>query len=104
MDVTNSQEIAHARFIETSSPPSTCVGRLQKLEKSPRDFVDDVTFNMDSFFNVPGVVNFNSRLFSARLSVLRAQAAAQLAEREQTMSIVQTVSGGPRSRRNSRSS
>ncbi|HZV34484.1 MAG TPA: hypothetical protein VFB72_07880, partial [Verrucomicrobiae bacterium] len=62
-------------------------GASKSLKSIPTMSLHDVTFNIDSFFNVPGVVNFHARLFSGRLSVMRAEAALQMAEREQTIEL-----------------
>jgi hypothetical protein len=48
---------------------------------------NDFTLSADSFFNVPGVVSFGSRLYAARLYAIRAQAAYELAEREQLIEL-----------------
>jgi hypothetical protein len=52
--------------------------------------LDDVTFSIDSFFNIPGVVNMSTRLFGARLALLRAQTVYELAVREQTLELYKT--------------
>lgn len=48
---------------------------------------NDLTFSGDSFFNVPGVVNFAARLYTSRLEAMRARAAYELAERQQLIEL-----------------
>ena len=85
--VTNTQELARQVYRDLIPTINLRSGMSQSLKNLPATSLNDVTFNVDSFFNVPGVVNFNARLFSGRLEVLRAQAACQLAEREQTIEL-----------------
>ncbi len=47
----------------------------------------NLSFDINSLINVPGLINMQSNLFGARLSLLRAELALLLAEREQTMEI-----------------
>jgi len=42
---------------------------------------------VDSFFNLPGIVNMNARFFGARLTLLRAQLLYELAQREQMIEL-----------------
>lgn len=87
MDVTNSQEVARQVYRDLIPTINLNSGVSKDLATLPTTSIKDVTFNIDSFFNVPGVVSFNARLFSGRLSVLRAQGAYQLAEREQIIEL-----------------
>lgn len=87
IDVTNSQEIARQVYRDLIPTINLRSGVSKSLKNLPATSIDDVSFNIDSFFNIPGVVNFNARLFSGRLSVLRAQAANALTEREQTIAL-----------------
>jgi Arc/MetJ family transcription regulator len=48
---------------------------------------NDLTISADSFFNIPGVVSFGARYYAARLYQIRAEAAYQLAEREQMIEL-----------------
>jgi hypothetical protein len=54
---------------------------------------DDVTFSADSFFSVPGIVNFAARIYVAKLVMLRARTAYQLAEREQVIELYRLYTG-----------
>ena len=61
---------------------------------------DDITFSADSFFSIPGVVNFSARLYAARLSYLRALTAYRLAEREQIIDLYRLFYGAEELREN----
>lgn len=87
VDITNSQELARQPYRDLIPTINLRSGVTKSLKNLPATSVDDVTFNVDSFFNVPGVVNFHSRLFSGRLAALRAQTAERLVEREQTIEL-----------------
>jgi len=62
-------------------------GLSKSLESLGATTFDDVTFSADSFFNIPGFVSFGTRLFAARLVLLRAQAYYELSWREQTIEL-----------------
>src|SRR5581483_9271248 len=83
--ITNAQELAGQVFRDLIPNVDLRAGASKSITSIPGLSFDDVTFNIDSFFNVPGVVNFNARLFAGRLEVLRARAAYQLARREQSI-------------------
>ncbi|MDB6068800.1 MAG: hypothetical protein JWR26_5008 [Pedosphaera sp.] len=87
VDITNSQELARQVFRDLIPTINLRSGLSESLKNLPAASINDVTFNIDSFFNIPGVVNFNTRIFAGRLSVLRAQTAFQLAVREQTIDL-----------------
>jgi len=87
VNLTNSQELARQVFRDLIPTINLRSGVTQSPKNLPATSLDDVTFNIDSFFNVPGVVNFDARLFAGRLAVLRARAACQLAEREQSIEL-----------------
>jgi hypothetical protein len=87
ISVTNSQELERQVFRDLTPTINLDGGVSKSLKSLPTTSLDDVTLNVNSFFNVPGVVNFNARLFSTRLGVLRAQAALKLAEREQIIEL-----------------
>jgi hypothetical protein len=87
VDITNSEEIARQVYRDLIPTVNLRSGVTKSVKNLPATSFDDVTFNIDSFFNIPGVVNFNARLFSGRLSVMRAKAACQIAEREQTIEL-----------------
>ncbi len=85
--ITNAQELAGQVFRDLIPNVDLRAGASKSITSIPGLSFDDVTFNIDSFFNVPGVVNFNARLFAGRLEVLRARAAYQLARREQSIEL-----------------
>lgn len=87
VDLTNSTELARQVYRDLIPQINLRSGVTKSLKNLPATSVDDVTFNADSFFNVPGIVNFNARLFSGRLSVERAKTTEKLAEREQTIEL-----------------
>lgn len=87
VDITNAQELAYQVFRDLIPNVNLRSGLTRSLKDIPSTSFDDVTFNIDSFFNVPGVVNFDARLFAGRLGVLRAKAAYQLARREQAIEL-----------------
>jgi hypothetical protein len=87
VDLTNSQEIARQVYRDLIPTVNLDMGVSKSLKSLPATSLDDVTMNLDSFFNIPGVVNFHARQFSGRLSVLRAKAALLLAEREQVIEL-----------------
>jgi len=86
-DVTNTQDLARQVFRDLIPNVDLRSGATRSLKDVPATAFSDVTFNIDSFFNVPGVVNFNARLFAARLAVFRAKAARDLAQREQAIEL-----------------
>ncbi|MDB6122155.1 MAG: hypothetical protein JWQ71_1148 [Pedosphaera sp.] len=86
-DITNTAELATQPYRDLIPTINLRSGATRTVANVPTTTFDDVTFNIDSFFNVPGVVNFNSRIFGGRLAVLRSKAAYQLAEREQTIEL-----------------
>ncbi|MDB6019435.1 MAG: hypothetical protein JWR19_3924 [Pedosphaera sp.] len=87
VDITNAQELASQVFRDLIPTINLRSGATRSIKNIPATSFDDVTFNIDSFFNVPGVVNFDSRWFAGRLTVLRAKAAYQLERREQTIEL-----------------
>lgn len=87
VNITNAQELATQPFRELIPTINLRSGVTRSLKDIPSTSFDDVTFNIDSFFNVPGVVNFDARLFAGRLAVVRARAAHQLARREQAIEL-----------------
>ncbi len=87
VDITNSQDLARQVYKDLIPTVNLRSGIGQNLKNLPATSLNDVTFNVDSFFNIPGIVNFSSRLFAGRLQVLRAKTACQLVEREQTIEL-----------------
>ncbi|MDB6022162.1 MAG: hypothetical protein JWQ04_2019 [Pedosphaera sp.] len=86
-DITNSTELARQVYRDLIPTLNLRSGVSKSLKNLPATSIDDVTFNVDSFFNIPGVMNFNTRLFAGRLSVIRSKTAYQLMEREQTIEL-----------------
>ncbi len=86
-DISNSVDLARQVYKDLIPTINLRSGVAQSLKNLPATSIDDVTFNIDSFFNIPGIVNFSSRLFAGRLQVVRAKTACQLVEREQTIEL-----------------
>jgi hypothetical protein len=97
-DITNSQESVRQVFKDLMPTINLRAGVTRSLKSLSAIAFDDVTFSVDSFFNVPGIVNMNARFFSARLTLLRAQLAYQLAEREQMIELYKLFLGYQESR------
>jgi hypothetical protein len=86
-DMTNAQENVRQIFKDLLPTINLRAGMSKTVESLPATSLDDVTFNIDSFFNVPGFVSMGTRLFAARLVRLRTQAAYELSQREQTIEL-----------------
>ncbi|MDX1952594.1 MAG: TolC family protein [Verrucomicrobiota bacterium] len=93
MALTNSQEEVRAVFKDLIPTLNLRSGISKRLSSLDTTTFDDVTFSADSFFSVPGIVNFAARLYSARLLHLRAEAAYSLTEREQTIQLYKLFIG-----------
>ncbi len=87
IDITNSLELTRQVFKDLIPTLDLRAGAGNSIANLPVSSLNDVTFNIDSIFNIPGVVNFNARLFAGRLEVLRATTACRLVEREQTINL-----------------
>ena len=87
MEITNSQESVRQVYKDLIPTLDFRVNMDRSLKNIAATSVDDITFRADSFFNVPGIVNMNARFFSARLTLLRAQMAYQVTEREQMIEL-----------------
>jgi hypothetical protein len=87
MDITNAQENVRQVFKDLLPTINLRSGVSKTLESLPATSIDDVTFNIDSFFNIPGFVSMGTRLFAGRLVLLRAQAMYELGRREQTIEL-----------------
>jgi hypothetical protein len=87
VEVTNCHEQVQQVFRDLIPNVNLRSGITKRLSNIAAFSADDVTFNIDSFFNVPGVVNFDARLFGARIVELRARTAYELALREQTIEL-----------------
>ncbi len=86
-DITNGQENVRQVFKDLMPALNFRGGVSKSLETLPATSIDDVTFNVDSFFNVPGFVNLSTRLFAARLILLRANLYYDVGKREQTIEL-----------------
>ena len=86
-DITNGQENIRQVFKDLIPNVNFRSGWSKDLDSIPMTSLDDVTFNIDSFFNLPGFVTMGTRLFASRLTLLHAQAAYQLAWREQIIEL-----------------
>jgi hypothetical protein len=87
MEITNSQESLRQVFKDLIPTLDLRANVNRSLRSLATTSFDDVTLSADSFFNVPGIVNMNARLFSARLTLLRARMVYRLAEREQLIEL-----------------
>ncbi|MEW6156495.1 MAG: hypothetical protein AB1813_03645 [Verrucomicrobiota bacterium] len=87
IDVTNSQEAVRQIFRDLVPSLNLRAGVSKKLESLNTTSIDDVTFSADSFFNIPGLISFNARLYTTRLFLIRSQTAAALAERQQMIEL-----------------
>ena len=90
IDITNSQEQVGQVFRDLIPNVTLRSGVTKRLTDIGATSIKDVTVGIDSFFNIPGVVNFDARLFAARLGALRAKTAYELAVREQTIELYKT--------------
>jgi outer membrane protein TolC len=86
-DRTNAQEAVHQVFRDLLPMLDLHAGVAKQLVDFPSIGPNDVTFSADSFFNIPGLVNFSARLYVTRLALLRAEAAYELTEREQIIDL-----------------
>ena len=93
LEVLNTQEALRQVFKDFIPTLNLRSGVSKQLTSLDRITADDVTFSADSFFSIPGVVNFSARLYAARLGYLRARAAYQLAEREQIIDLYRLFYG-----------
>jgi hypothetical protein len=89
-DVTNAIENVRQVFKDLLPTVNFRSGVSESLRKISSVGVDDVTFSIDSFFNIPGIVNMSTRLFGSKLALLRAQTVYELALREQTLELYKT--------------
>jgi hypothetical protein len=92
-EITNSQESVRQVFKDLIPTLNLHANVSRSLKSLPTTTFDDVTFNVDSFFNIPGIANMNARYFGARLTLLRAHLGYELAEREQTIELYKLMLG-----------
>jgi hypothetical protein len=93
IDLTNTIEGYRQVYRDLVPTLNARAGVTKTLSRLDTFSLDDVTFSADSFFNVPGVVNFSARLYLAKLMMLRARTAVQLAEREQIIELYRLYTG-----------
>src|ERR1051326_8331123 len=86
-EVTNAQEAVRQVFRDLVPTLSMNAGVSKNLVDLPSVGANDVTFSVDSLFNVPGLVSFGARFYMTRLAKLRAEAAYALTEREQIIEL-----------------
>jgi hypothetical protein len=86
-ELTNAHEAVVQIFKDLLPTLNLRAGITKRLVDIPQFNEEDVNFSASSFFNVPGVVNFYSRYYAARLFEMRARALHDLAEREQMIEL-----------------
>ncbi len=87
IDYTNSVENYRQVLKELIPTLNARAGVQKKLASLNTLSVDDVTFSADSFFSIPGIVNYTARIYAAKLVMLRTRTAYELAEREQVIEL-----------------
>jgi hypothetical protein len=92
-DVTNAIENYRQIYRELVPTLNARAGVSKTLARLDTLSPDDVTFSADSFFNIPGLVNFASRIYVGKLMMLRARTAYSLVEREQTIELYRLFTG-----------
>lgn len=93
LDLTNAVESYHQVYRDLVPTLNARAGVSKNFADLNTFSFDDVTFSADSFFNIPGIVNFGARLYLAKLMVLRARTALRLTEREQTIELYKLFNG-----------
>lgn len=86
-ELTNAQESVRQVFKDLIPTLNLRAGITKRITDIPEITPDDITLSADSFFNVPGVVNFRARLYAAQLFQMRSRAVYELAEREQMIEL-----------------
>jgi len=87
MDYTNSVENYRQVIKELIPTLNARAGVQKKLASLHTLSVDDITFSADSFFSIPGLVNYTARIYAAKLVMLRMRTAYELVEREQVIEL-----------------
>ena len=100
MELTTAEEAVRQVFKDLIPTLNLRSGVSKQLTSLDRITADDVTFSANSFFSIPGLVNFSARLYAARLGYLRAHTAYQLAEREQIIDLYRLFNGAEELRQN----
>src|SRR3954471_4208401 len=90
-DLTNAQENVRQVYKDLLPTLNLRSGVSRSIRQLPATGVDDVTFSVDSFLNIPGIVNMSTRLFGAKLALIRAQTVYQVSVREQILDLYKTV-------------
>ena len=93
IDYANSVENYKQIYRELIPTLNARAGVQKKLASLNTLSFDDVTFSADSFFNVPGLINYGARIYAGKLMVLRARTAYELAEREQVIELYRLFTG-----------
>jgi hypothetical protein len=93
MEVTNSQEQVRQVWRDLVPTLNFRAGITKSIKNLGALTADDVTLSADSFFNIPGVVNFGARWYAAQLYLLRSEVAYKLAEREQALELYRLFYG-----------
>jgi hypothetical protein len=86
-EITNAIENVHQVYKDLIPTLTARAGVSKQLAELANLTENDFTLSADSFFNVPGVISFGSRIYAARLYAIRAEAAYELAEREQLIEL-----------------
>jgi hypothetical protein len=91
VDVTNAQENVRQIYKNLLPTLTLRAGVSQSIGEVAMTTWDDFFFDLNSFFNIPGLVGLNTRLFSARLSLMRAITFADLTERDQLIELYKLI-------------
>ena len=86
-DITNAHENTRQVIKDLMPTINLRSGVSKSIESLPATSFDDVTFNVDSFFNIPGFVSLSTRLFAAKLVTIRTETFYELSWREQTIEL-----------------
>lgn len=90
-DLTNAHENVRQVYKDLLPTLNLRSGIARSIRNIPTTGVDDVTFSVDSFLNIPGIVNMSTRLFAARLALIRAETVYQVSWREQVLELYKTI-------------
>lgn len=93
MDLTNAQDSVKQVWKDLIPNINLRAGMTKRLRDLHKVSPDDVTLSADSFFNLPGLVNFSARLYAAKLYQLRAETAYRLLERQQIIELFKLFYG-----------
>jgi len=86
-DITNAHENIRQVIKDLIPTVNLRSGVSKSVETLATTSFDDVTFNVDSFFNIPGFVSLSTRLFASRLALIHAETFYDLSWREQTIEL-----------------